>query len=171
MENADLLKPALRKRQKRRDKRLAEELIECYRSGWRVKTSKGYRKQLRQSQFERAKHQEGMKEMHGGGRKLMTDNLEPLIRYLRSNVGQHWDKVYSNLSNKLDKSSVTGLHVFQHLTDFVHTKVILENRKVYPADLSWCRRGSTELVSHEKWPSFYVHPKSGVLMEAKSKRE
>src|SRR5690242_12640041 len=125
MENTMLIKPALQKRQKRRDKRVDEELIECYRYSWRVKTAKGYRKRLRQNQFEQAKNKEGMTEMHGIHTKSLTDNLEPLIRYLNSKIGKHWDKVFSELSSKMDKSSVSGLHVFQHLFDFVHTKVVI----------------------------------------------
>lgn len=158
----------MQQRQKRRDKRLNEELIESYRKGWRLKTAKGYRKRVCHNQFEGTKNQESMKEMHGGGTKYFNDNLEPLIRYLNSHVGKHWDKVFSELSSKMDKSSVSGLHVFQHLFDFVHTKVVIEVRKVYGTHQGyWAGR---ELISYEKQPRFYVHPKSGVLMKAKLRK-
>ena len=43
MDNVQYLKPSLQIRQKRRDKRLDEEVIECYRRGWRLKQMKGYK--------------------------------------------------------------------------------------------------------------------------------
>src|SRR5688572_27332672 len=99
------LKPSLQRRQKRRDKRLDEEVIECYRSGWRTKHRKGYRKYASVA-LPDIGVREGMKRRHGGGTRSVNDNLEPLIRYLRSNVGQHWDRVHSQLCRSLDTSTV-----------------------------------------------------------------
>lgn len=41
--------------------------------------------------------------------------LGPLWKFLRGNVGRPWDKVYSELSEHLDKRKTTGLHVFDHI--------------------------------------------------------
>ena len=155
------LKPSLAKRQKRRDKRLAEELIECYRGGMRGKKGKrGHKQRMAKNNFELALKKEGMKLMFNGGTKYQEDNLSPLARFLESRSGKHWDKVYSELSQQLDKNSTTGLHVFQHLWDYVTLYVELEEGKV------WDLHGR-ELNSAWRRPRFYVHPISGVLTKAK----
>lgn len=56
-----------------------------------------------------------------GHYKYFSDLLGPLRRYLRSNVGRPWDKVYSELCENLDKRKTTGRHVFEH----VETEVAL----------------------------------------------
>jgi hypothetical protein len=160
----EALKPSLLKRQKRRDKRLSEELIECYRGGRRIKSAKGYQKTIVKDEFAHALQKESIKLMKGNS-KYLTDNLEPMIRFLNSKVGKHWDKVYSELSKKMNKSSMLGKHLNDHLFDFVKTKVIIEDGKVYALH-RWS--GQQALVSYERYPRFYVHPKSGVLMKAKN---
>ncbi len=159
------LKPSLQKRQKRRDKRLHEELIECYRRGSLVKTKKkGYQKNAGNNHFENEKQKEGMK-VRSGGMKYQCDNLKPLIRFLEKHEGKYWDKVYSQLCKRMDKNTLLGQHVFDHLEDFVETKATIEDGKIM-GHARWGAR--KELVSY--WhPKFYVHPKSGQLMRVKKK--
>ncbi|WP_020530232.1 hypothetical protein [Flexithrix dorotheae] len=166
MDNLKQLKPSLRKRQKRRDKRMNEELIECYRLGWRVKTQKGYNKKMVGKDFEFSPKQESIK-IKGGNSKMLNDNLSPLIRFLDKRVGKYWDKVYAELCEKMDKNSLLGQHLESHLFDFVATKVEIENKKVYKLGNFG---GRTELASFSRWPRFYVHPKSKVLLKAKKRK-
>ena len=49
MDNLQYLKPSLQRPQKRRDKRLDEELIECYRHGTRSKQKKAIRINLKET--------------------------------------------------------------------------------------------------------------------------
>ena len=166
MDNLNMLKPSKRKRQKRRDKRMHEELIECYRrNGGAGNKAKGYDKRQVGTEFQFSPKQEGIK-ARSGGYKWQTDNLAPLIRFLDKNTGKYWNKVYSQLCKKMNKNGVLGQHVFDHLLDFVHTKVYIEDKKVMGPG----RFGGThyELYSTRWWPTFYVHPKSGVLMKAKT---
>lgn len=163
------LKPSLQRRQKRRDKRMDEEVIECYRRGWRTKHGKGYTKRTRPSLWDDIGRRESIKARHTGERRRLNDNLEPLIRYLRSHVGQHWDKVYSDLCRSLDTSTVTGQHVIDHLKHMVHTNVVKEGKRLITHD----GRQPRELMD-STWfrvQEFYVHPKSGVLMQVKPKRK
>lgn len=163
MDYFEYLKPSLQKRQKRRDKRLDEELIECYRIGERTKGKKGYKNKQKRNQYEHARQKESIKFMHGGGTKTFNDNLEPLMRYLRSNTGRPWNRVYSELCTKLDKTTVSGLHVFNHVFDFVSEHVWIENKKVYKL-----KNGhKEELTSWGSRKQFYVHPKTGLLLMAK----
>jgi len=163
MNNLEYFKPSLCKRQKRRDKRLDEELIECYRTGMRSKEKKGYKNKMKRNGYEAARQTESIKFMHAGGTKHFNDNLEPLQRYLVSKVGKNWDKVHSELCRKLKKNTVSGLHVFNHLFDYVYVNVIVEDKTVY-----YLRFGKTvALRSTESWPKFYVNSKTGQLMKAK----
>lgn len=166
MENLEMLKPSKRLRQKRRDKRMAEELIECYRKrSWRTSSkSKGYDKRRVGNHFQWASSKEGMK-IRGGATKFQTDNLKPLVRYLESKQGKFWDKVYSELSKKMDKNTMLGQHLFDHLMDFVTVDVCIESGRIM--DLS---HGGAREVFSGFYPSFYVHPKSGVLLKVKKKR-
>lgn len=162
MDNVEYLKPSLQQRQKRRDKRLDEEVIECYRRGSRTKQMKGYKNKRKRNMYEHASQKESMKFMHGGGTKYFNDNLEPLIRYLGKNTRRPWNKVYSELCRKLDKTTVSGLHVFNHIFDYVSEHVWIENKEVY--ELKYGRK--TPVISREKGKSFYVHPQTGLLLMA-----
>ena len=163
MNNLEYLKPSLCKRQKRRDKRLDEELIECYRRGWHTKQKKGYKNKMKRNMYEKARLNECMKFMHAGGTRMFNDNLEPLIRFLASNVGKNWNKVHADLCKQLKKNTVSGLHVFNHLYEFVFENVDVEGKKVY-----YMQGGKhKELRSTEKFPKFYISTKAGQLMKAR----
>jgi hypothetical protein len=163
----ELLKPSLQVRQKRRDKRMGEEVIECYRKGRRLKVGKGYGKLVR-AEFERGSTaREGIKARYMGATRYPNDNLEPLVRYLRSHRGKHWDGVYADLCRMLDSKSMTGQHVIDHLKHLVHVKVVKENGQWISLD-----RGKPMVIGEWYWhPRFYVHPISGVLIEAKDTRK
>jgi hypothetical protein len=44
-------------------------------------------------------------------RKLFYDKLSPATRWLESQVGRPWNKVYSELCAKFDRRSLAGMHV------------------------------------------------------------
>ncbi|HEY6250011.1 MAG TPA: hypothetical protein VI685_08615 [Candidatus Angelobacter sp.] len=113
---------------------------------------------------EQPKKARGFESFTAGFRKRFTDVLGPLDGFLRKNVGRPWDKVYSELCAGLDKRKTTGLHIFQHVKDMVATS---------------CRYGPDRKVYHMQWGKeyevcgFYVHPRTGLLCEARgeSKRD
>jgi len=47
--------------------------------------------------------------------KEFSDLINPLKRYLRSCVGKPWNKVHSELSRKLDRRSLSGSHIWDHV--------------------------------------------------------
>src|SRR5688572_30014619 len=53
--------------------------------------------------------------------KFLNENLAPLRRFLQSNVGRPWDKVYGEICQRINRSSAVQLHIWQHLSDFVCT--------------------------------------------------
>ena len=148
--------------------RLDEILIERPRGGWRKKKS-------RNAKFWRRLTEEASTDgllspyrvKTRDKTKYLSDNLGPLRGFLRSRVGQLWDDVYSELSQRLDRNTVSGQHVIQHLWDDVHRHVEIIEGVVYskPGANGWC--GRRELG---QWRGeFYVHPETGVLCIAKHK--
>jgi hypothetical protein len=94
--------------------------------------------------------------------KTLNEHLRPLERYLHSQVNRPWDKVYSEIRQGIDTRSAIGLHVMQHLEDFVSVRTYIEDGKVY-AHERWSR--NPQVVS-----GLYVHPVTGLLRFAPQRR-
>lgn len=91
--------------------------------------------------------------------KEFTDLINPLERYLRKQVGRSWNDVYSELSQHLDRRSITGQHIWTHVKGLVEIH--------------------TEFVGHQVWskPPFpgpvsglYVYPVTGMLCWSSTRR-
>ncbi len=97
----------------------------------------------------------------GGRGKHLNENLAPLERYLRKQVGRPWCKVYGEVCAAIDTRSAIGFHVLQHVPDFVATDTFAVGKVVYQRH----RLGS-------EWPvqGLYVHPKTGLLRYAEQRR-
>ena len=52
---------------------------------------------------------------YGWNAKEFSDLINPLKRYLRSCIGRPWNKVHSELSQKLDRRSISGSHIWDHV--------------------------------------------------------
>jgi len=63
--------------------------------------------------------------------KHLNENLAPLRRYLASQVGRPWNKVYSEICKTIDTRAAIGLHVLQHLEGFIALDVYKENDVLY----------------------------------------
>ena len=90
--------------------------------------------------------------------KRLNETLNPLKRYLASNVGRPWDKVYSEISEHLKPTSTVQQHVRDHLQDFVATKTRMKGGVVVVTP----RFGGERALS-EDWCLYYVHPRTGLL--------
>jgi hypothetical protein len=88
-----------------------------------------------------------------GDYKSLNENLAPLRRYLRSNVGRPWNKIYSEVCQRLSRDSAVQFHVWQHLMMDVCTNPYVVEGDVRRGPWSWFR--------------FYVDPKTGLLRENK----
>ncbi|MES1200794.1 MAG: hypothetical protein ABUS57_05035 [Pseudomonadota bacterium] len=92
--------------------------------------------------------------------KSLNENLNPLKRYLASQVGRPWDKVYSEISAHLRPTSTVQQHVRDHLDDFVARDCRMKDGVV----VALSRRAfGGELPISEDWRLFYVHPRTGLL--------
>jgi hypothetical protein len=90
--------------------------------------------------------------------KSLNETLNPLKRYLASNVGRPWNKVFSEISEHLKPSSTVQQHVRDHLKDFVADNTRMEDGVVMVQP----RFGSIRRLS-EDWSLYYVHPRTGLL--------
>ena len=94
--------------------------------------------------------------------KSLSDHINPLRRYLEKQVGRPWDKVYSEISQNLDKRSTIQNHVFEHIFDYIEKDVTIgEDGKLYSTPKFY--RGLHEIGPGE----MYICPKSGLLKKTK----
>jgi hypothetical protein len=110
---------------------------------------------------------EGIRRPHRE-RKGLNENLSPLRRYLRSQVGRPWDKVYADICENLRPESTVQQHVRDHIEDFVAVRTRLMDGAVFVIDpRGW--RGSIRRLD-EAFVELYVHSVSGLLLENRSMR-
>jgi hypothetical protein len=66
---------------------------------------------------EDAPRREGIKRpwLRTSSPKSLNENLAPLRRYLLSNVGRPWNKVFSDMSQHMRLDSAVQLHIWQHV--------------------------------------------------------
>jgi hypothetical protein len=99
---------------------------------------------------------------HRYGDKHLNENLQPLVRFLRSRAGSFWPKVRSEISKNISCDSAVQKHVLDHLKDFVIEHVCVDRRTVLY--LRWGRWTALESRG-QRW-RFYVCPKTSILRVA-----
>lgn len=107
---------------------------------------------------------EGLRRRHVE-RKHLNENLNPLRRYLEKQVGRPWDKVYSDICERIDRRNTVQHHIHQHIEDFVVTKVVVVAGVLCHRD-GW--RGLQPLED-SRWHGLYVDPSSGLLRRNKGR--
>ncbi|MCX7357552.1 MAG: hypothetical protein NT015_05340 [Alphaproteobacteria bacterium] len=90
--------------------------------------------------------------------KNLNETLNPLKRYLASNIGRPWDKVYSEISEHLKPTSTVQQHVRDHLQDFVATKT-----RTRAGVMMATNRWGGERPLTESYCLYYVHPRTKLL--------
>lgn len=101
---------------------------------------------------------------YGYHAKEFSDLINPLRRFLRSCVGRPWAKVHSELSRTLDRRSVTGSHIWDHVMQEIATDCrIADDRLAY----SNRRRFLNVDVPVD---GLYVHPRTGLIREQRPRR-
>ncbi|MEQ1820324.1 MAG: hypothetical protein ABL871_17115, partial [Terricaulis sp.] len=90
--------------------------------------------------------------------KGLNETLNPLKRYLASNVGRPWDKVYSEISEHLKPTSTVQQHVRDHLQDFVATKT-----RTRAGVIMVTNRWGGERALSDDHCLYYVHPRTKLL--------
>lgn len=98
---------------------------------------------------------QSMRAPHRANRKDLNENLSPLRRWFYRQVGRPWDKVYSELRERVDVRGATQLHILQHAEMYVETNTAVIDGRVVVID-----EGSGR---HREPGGLYVHPKTKVL--------
>ncbi len=94
--------------------------------------------------------------------KYFSDNLSPLRRWLRSQIGKPWDSVYSELCQKIETKTLVGQHLLSHLWQLVEREVIFVD------GLPYSLRHRYRINPLGYWhQGLYVHPETGILCVAK----
>jgi hypothetical protein len=105
----------------------------------------------------------------GEQRKELNENLNPLKRFLRKNVGRPWDKVYSEICERISPNSTVQQHILQHVWDFVEKNTYLgEDGGVWVRGMY----GSSDMPIGGSWrgETLYVHPVDGLLKKAERRK-
>ena len=99
----------------------------------------------------------------GYGYRALNENLNPLQRYLRSQVGRPWSKVYSEIAENIDRRNTVQQHIYQHIEDFIAVHVELrEDGRLVDLD----HRYSNGDVVQE----LYVDPRTALIRVNKNYR-
>jgi hypothetical protein len=148
---------------------MAKVIVERPRCGsWmRARHRKGYHRRQQQIAPGDEPKRERIKEAYGASSKYLNEHLAPLRRFLRSNVGRPWDKVFSEICARINRNSAVQDHVRDHVFDFVETDVILIDGVLCFG--SGYRYGRP-LEPYYRWLEFYVCPKTGLLRQMKQRK-
>ncbi len=108
---------------------------------------------------------EGIKR-RAGNTKSFNEHLGPLRRFLDSNVGRPWDKVYAEICKHVDRGNVVQKHILTHLFEYVVTIVILIDGVPCHGEAYARLYGQPLRTSHNRH-QWYVCPKSGLLRRSR----
>lgn len=109
---------------------------------------------------------------YGRDRKHLNENLQPLRRFLATQVGRPWNKVWSDISAHVRADNTVQQHVRDHIADFVAYRTHLKQGRIHFTP----RHGpplpliDDGTVRFHRSPEFYVDPRSGLLRRNTSVR-
>jgi hypothetical protein len=108
--------------------------------------------------IEESPRQEGLRKRHQN-RKWLNENLRPLERFLASQTGRPWSKVYAEICEHIDRRNTVQQHIHEHLSGFVAMKVV-----ALDGVLCYERHWSGLEPLERYWaPALYVDPVTGLL--------
>ena len=90
-----------------------------------TRTPKDYRRRLSRYGDDGPPAREGIKACWRGRTKYLNEHLGPQRRYLDSQVGRPWDKVFSEICARINRNSAVQDHVRDHVADYVVTQVVV----------------------------------------------
>lgn len=89
--------------------------------------------------------------------KEFSDLLGPLRGYLRKQVGRPWNKIYSDLSQTLNRRTLSGQHIWRHVQWEVELHCeVRDDGLIY-------KKAVTRYKQDQPVDGLYVHPVNGLL--------
>jgi len=148
---------------------MAKVIVERPRhKGWAWNKPKGYARKLRRLAEDGPPAREGIKRPWRGRTKALNEHLGPLRRYLDSQVGRPWDKVFAEICAHINRNSAVQDHVRDHVKDYVLTQVLIKGGEPCSGEPGYAYgRPLAELY----WRQWYVCPRTGLLRRVKSRRK
>lgn len=104
----------------------------------------------------------------GRGSKELNENLAPFYRWLKKQVGRHWDDVYSDIRENINPNNAIQMHIMQHLWGYVEKDVFMDEDGDVALQSSYRGRGVIKIkddLNHGKWfrNMMYIHPETHLL--------
>lgn len=146
---------------------MAKVIVERPRHGARTKgAGKGYARSLQRISLENLPCREGMKSHSRGGTKFFNEHLGPLRRYLNSQVGRPWSKVFGEICAHINRNSAVQDHVRDHVSGYVTVNVIEHDGILCFGEGG---RFYGRPLSDVPWLRWYVCPRTGILRRIKAR--
>jgi hypothetical protein len=103
----------------------------------------------------------------GIGYRSLNENLNPLKRFLRAQVGRPWNKVYSEISAGIDRRNTVQLHILAHLDGMIAVQAGWRNGELVDLKDRYGRYGREKPGMRQE---LYVDPRTGLIRPNKSYR-
>lgn len=141
-------------------------LVERGHSGrsWSFKRPKGWRTRCR---FRTEEDDQGESFLAPRYRPSFSENLRPLRRYLDTQVGRPWDKVYAEIRSHVDADNAVQFHILQHLYDKLAVRMHRDGDGVLWYHARW---GGLDRIDGRWGPDLYVCPDTGLIRHVKRRR-
>lgn len=97
------------------------------------------------------------------GRKWLNENLAPLRRWLHKQAHRPWDKVYSELSQGIDRRNTVQAHIYAHIDQFVAREVQWVDGELV-VRRGWGSAALRVPLREAHWVDLFVHPVTGILL-------
>lgn len=102
----------------------------------------------------------------GYGYRSLNENLAPLRRYVRAQVGRPWNKVFSEICAGIDRRNTVQQHIHQHIRDFIALNVVVRDGHLVDLADRWKVLRADSGISQE----LYVDPRTGLIRHNRSYR-
>lgn len=96
----------------------------------------------------------------GYGYRDLNENLSPLRRYLHSQIGRPWSKVFSEICSWIDRRNPVQQHIHQHIDQFIAVRVEIRDGMLIECG----KFGPRPLGASD---GLYVDPRTGLICRAK----
>lgn len=97
----------------------------------------------------------------GYGYRDLNENLAPLRRYLQSQVGRPWSKVFSEICATIDRRNPVQQHIHQHIDQLIAIRIEIRHGRLIECG----KFGPRALGAADE---LYVDPRTGLICRAKA---